>query len=65
LNTAHFGIEVIDENCTVPVALGARAIARGTAKLKGNKIKLMNLRVVRATASQEAVEQQMQEVTAL
>ena len=65
MNTIHFGIEVIDENCTVSVALGARPIARGTAKLKGNKVKLMNLRVVRATASQEAVEQQMQEVTAL
>lgn len=117
MNTIHFGIEVIDENCTVPeplrglvvnvdvtdtgaratcrgcwfepgncydaeatltttsqlahgvlieknLALGARAIARGTAKLKGNKTKLMKLRVVRPTASKEAFEQQMQEVTA-
>jgi len=64
LNTIHFGIEVIGGKCTVPVALGERAIATGAAIPKGTKTKLMKLRVVRPTASQEAVEQQMQEVAA-
>ena len=48
------------------LALGVRAIATGKAKLKGNKTKLMKLRAVRPTASQqEAFEQGVREVTAL
>ena len=45
------------------LALGVRAIATGKAKLKGNKTKLMKLRAVRPTASQEAFEQKVREVT--
>lgn len=47
------------------LALGVRAIATGKAKLKGNRTKLMKLRAVRPTASQEAFEQSVREVTAL
>jgi len=50
---------LIDKN----LALGVRAIATGNAKLKGNKTKLMKLRAVRPTASQEAFEQKVREVT--
>jgi hypothetical protein len=46
------------------LALGVRAIATGKAKLKGNRTKLMKLRAVRPTASQEAFEQKVREVTA-
>ena len=45
------------------LVLGVRAIATGEAKLKGNKTKLMKLRAVRPTASQEAFEQKVREVT--
>jgi hypothetical protein len=45
------------------LALGVRAIATGKAKLKGNKTKMMKLRAVRPTASQEAFEQKVREVT--
>lgn len=47
------------------LALGVRAIATGKAKLKGNKTKLMKLRAVRPTASQQEFEQGVREVTAL
>jgi hypothetical protein len=47
------------------LALGARAIATGKAKLKGDKTKMMKLRAVRPTAAQEAFEQHVREVTRL
>jgi hypothetical protein len=45
------------------LALGVRAIATGKAKLKGNKTKLMKLRAVRPSTSQDAFEQRVREVT--
>jgi len=45
------------------LALGVRAIATGKAKLKGNKTKLMKLRAIRPSPSQEAFEQKVREVT--
>ena len=50
---------LIDKN----LVLGVRAISTGKAKLKGNKTKLMKLRAVRPTASQDAFEQRVREVT--
>jgi len=46
------------------LALGVRAIATGKAKLRGNRTKLMKLRAVRPTTSQQAFEQGVREVTA-
>jgi hypothetical protein len=47
------------------LALGVRAIATGKAKLKGNKTKMMKLRAVRPTPTQEAFEQRVREMTAI
>lgn len=47
------------------MALGVRALATGKAKLTGNKTKMMKLRSVRPSPSQEAFEKKVAEVTQL